>query len=199
MLDLGVKLPEKNRCSLAFQAHINWVPLSPLFKGLLARQAGLGSQQPARSPPSPGFGTTRWAPLARWDPSIPWLQHSLEAWRFGGELGQLKKVKVGDRAKGIRELKGVGVYIYIYLYIYIYKIHFRLVNIPKYPEDWYKDQLPVGWLLFSVSGLILYTLPKFNSSPLKSYFPNRKVVFQPPFFRDYVKLQGCKWIFFLIS
>ena len=27
--------------------------------------------------------------------------------------------------------------------------------------------------------------------PLKSYLPNRKVVFQPPFFRGYVKLQGC--------
>ena len=30
------------------------------------------------------------------------------------------------------------------------------------------------------------TLPKFNSSPLKVYLPNRKirkVVFQPPFFR----------------
>ena len=27
------------------------------------------------------------------------------------------------------------------------------------------------------------TLPKFNSSPLKSYLLNRKAVFQPPFFR----------------
>ena len=36
----------------------------------------------------------------------------------------------------------------------------------------------------------LTTLPKFNSSPLKSYLPNRKVVFQPPFFRGYVKLRG---------
>ena len=36
------------------------------------------------------------------------------------------------------------------------------------------------------------TLPKFNSSPLKSYLPNRKVVFHPPFcFRGYVKLRGC--------
>ncbi len=35
------------------------------------------------------------------------------------------------------------------------------------------------------------TLPKFNSSPLKSYLPNRKVVFQPPFFRGYVKPRGC--------
>ncbi len=34
------------------------------------------------------------------------------------------------------------------------------------------------------------TLPKTNSSPLKSYLPNRKVVFQPPFFRGYVKLWG---------
>ena len=34
------------------------------------------------------------------------------------------------------------------------------------------------------------TFPKFNSSPLKSYLPNRKVVFQPPFFRCYVKLLG---------
>ena len=30
---------------------------------------------------------------------------------------------------------------------------------------------------------------KFNSSPLKSYHPNRKVVFQPSFFRGYVKLR----------
>ena len=29
--------------------------------------------------------------------------------------------------------------------------------------------------------LWLLTLPKFNSSPLTSYLPNRKVVFQPPF------------------
>ena len=35
-----------------------------------------------------------------------------------------------------------------------------------------------------------HTLPKFNSSPLKSYLPNRKVVFQPSFSRGYVKLQG---------
>ena len=28
-----------------------------------------------------------------------------------------------------------------------------------------------------------HTLPKFNSSPLKSYLPTGKVVFQPPFFR----------------
>ena len=34
------------------------------------------------------------------------------------------------------------------------------------------------------------TLPKFNSSPLKSYLPNRKIVFQPSFFRGYVKLPG---------
>ena len=36
------------------------------------------------------------------------------------------------------------------------------------------------------------TPPKFNSSPLNSYLPNRKVVFQPPFFRGYVKLRRCK-------
>ena len=34
-----------------------------------------------------------------------------------------------------------------------------------------------------------HTLRKFNSSPLKSYLPKRKVVFQPPFFRSYVKLR----------
>ena len=43
------------------------------------------------------------------------------------------------------------------------------------------------------------TLLKFNSSPLKSYLPNRKVVFQPSVFKSYgyVKLQGCTSIFFL--
>ena len=34
------------------------------------------------------------------------------------------------------------------------------------------------------------TLPKFNIAP-ESYLPNRKVVFQPAFFRGYVKLRGC--------
>ena len=39
--------------------------------------------------------------------------------------------------------------------------------------------------------IIRITLPKFNiAEPLKSYLPNRKVVFQPPFFRGYVKLRG---------
>ena len=31
--------------------------------------------------------------------------------------------------------------------------------------------------------------------PLKSYLPNRKVVFQPPFFRVYVKLWGCIYLY----
>ncbi len=35
---------------------------------------------------------------------------------------------------------------------------------------------------------IWHTPPKFNSSPLKFYHPNGKMVFQPPFFRVYVKL-----------
>ena len=37
-----------------------------------------------------------------------------------------------------------------------------------------------------------YTPWKFNSSPLKISHPKRKVIFQPSFFRDYVKLRGCK-------
>ena len=32
---------------------------------------------------------------------------------------------------------------------------------------------------------------KFNSSPLKIGHPKRKVVFQPSYLRDYVKLRGC--------
>ena len=39
------------------------------------------------------------------------------------------------------------------------------------------------------------TLPETNSSPLKSYLPNRKVVFQPPFFRRYVTLSGVYFLF----
>ena len=39
---------------------------------------------------------------------------------------------------------------------------------------------------------------KFNGSPLKIYHPKRRVVFQPSFFRGYVKLRGCsgdfRWI-----
>ena len=41
------------------------------------------------------------------------------------------------------------------------------------------------------AGLAMGTFPKFNSSPLKSYLPNRRVVFQPSIFRGYVKLRGC--------
>ena len=39
---------------------------------------------------------------------------------------------------------------------------------------------------------VLYPL-KLNSLPLKSYLANRKVVFQPPFFRGYVKLREGNW------
>ena len=39
--------------------------------------------------------------------------------------------------------------------------------------------------------VLLITLPKTNSLPLKSQLPNSKVIYQPPFFRDYVKLRGC--------
>ena len=34
--------------------------------------------------------------------------------------------------------------------------------------------------------------PRSLTQPLKSYLPNRKVVFQRPFFRGYVKLRGCR-------
>ena len=39
------------------------------------------------------------------------------------------------------------------------------------------------------------TLPKFNSSPLKRYLPNRKVVFQPTILQDFgrVILHICKY------
>ena len=32
---------------------------------------------------------------------------------------------------------------------------------------------------------------KINGWNLKNYLPNRKVLFQPPFFRGYVKFRGC--------
>ena len=48
------------------------------------------------------------------------------------------------------------------------------------------------WRMFQVTWKndkdLWITLQKFNSSPLKSYLPNRKLVFQPPFFRGYVEL-----------
>ena len=37
------------------------------------------------------------------------------------------------------------------------------------------------------------TPPRSLTQPLKRYLPNRKVVFQPPFFRGYVKLRGCTY------
>ena len=40
---------------------------------------------------------------------------------------------------------------------------------------------------FDIFGL--YTLPETNSSPLQSYLLNRKVVFQPPFFRGYLSFR----------
>ena len=46
-------------------------------------------------------------------------------------------------------------------------------------------------------GIISERFPhlKFNSSPLESSVPKRKVIFQPPFFRGKlaVKLRGCKF------
>ena len=36
-----------------------------------------------------------------------------------------------------------------------------------------------------------YTPGKFNSSPLKMGNPKRKLIFQPSFFRGYVKFRGC--------
>ena len=44
-----------------------------------------------------------------------------------------------------------------------------------------------------------YTPWKFNSSPLKISHPKRKVIFQPSFFRDYVKLRGCMFSRYLNS
>ena len=43
------------------------------------------------------------------------------------------------------------------------------------------------WLL---SPFVTNTLPKFNSSPLKSYLPNRKLVFQAPFFQGLCSTLG---------
>ena len=37
-----------------------------------------------------------------------------------------------------------------------------------------------------------YTPRKFNSSPLKIGNPKRKLIFQPSFFRGYVKFRGCR-------
>ena len=48
--------------------------------------------------------------------------------------------------------------------------------------------------------MMMITLPKFNSSPLKiGLLPKKEtIVFQPPFFRGYVKLRGCINIFMMI-
>ncbi len=66
--------------------------------------------------------------------------------------------------------------------------HFRRLGRPATPcplgRLW-----PIPWINLA-KVIVLNTPPKFNSSPLKSYLSNRKVVFQPPFFRGYVKLRG---------
>ena len=46
-----------------------------------------------------------------------------------------------------------------------------------------RDRLLSSWSAFYIPSRSL-------TQPLKSYLPNRKVVFQPPFFRGYVKLGG---------
>ena len=47
------------------------------------------------------------------------------------------------------------------------------------------------WLSQWLTGLNFWGLPSRSLTwPLKSYLPNRKRVFQPPFFRGYVKLRG---------
>ena len=47
-------------------------------------------------------------------------------------------------------------------------------------------------------GQIFLYPPQGLTYPLKSYLPNRKVVFQPPFFRVYVKLRGSNsWIIWI--
>ena len=58
------------------------------------------------------------------------------------------------------------------------------ISFPKFSENiWVKPATDLDLWMMAI------TLPKFNSSPLKSYLPNGKVVFQPPFFRGYVKIQ----------
>ena len=61
---------------------------------------------------------------------------------------------------------------------------------------WRCGSMVMGFLGFACGCFMLgkscknSTLPKFNSSPLKSCLPNRKIVIQPSFFRGYVKLPG---------
>ena len=63
-----------------------------------------------------------------------------------------------------------------------------------------------GFLAVSLSGRVSFksrlwnsmiTLPKFNSSPLKSYPPKRWVVFQPSIFRG--ELLNFRWVFFVFE
>ena len=50
-----------------------------------------------------------------------------------------------------------------------------------------------NWYIKSQRKYQVITLPKFNSSPLKSYRTPRseRLVFQPPFFKGYVRTWGC--------
>ena len=61
---------------------------------------------------------------------------------------------------------------------------------------WYQAFLdPNGSSDFSLG----IPFPKLNSSPLKSYLPNNQVVFQPSFFRGYVKTSGGLGFFYLLK
>ena len=53
------------------------------------------------------------------------------------------------------------------------------------------DQLCGLWRGCQPSIFLRCTPRKFNSSPLKTDNPKRKLIFQPSFFRGYVKFRGC--------
>ncbi len=69
------------------------------------------------------------------------------------------------------------------------------------------DHVDSGWFprnhwLFAAGdfGYVMICMqypPKFNIAPEKLPGPNRKVVFQPPFFRGYVKLWGSIFLYYL--
>ena len=74
----------------------------------------------------------------------------------------------------------------------------KVIDLERNTQTWFRPLVRSSLILEGFTILILGKSPshtpppKFNIAPEK-YLPNRKVVFQPPFFRGYVKLRRCNF------
>ncbi len=106
-------------------------------------------------------------------------------WPAGGRLSSCQ-AKVGGHIAHMCEGVNFGNYMkcsLVSLFVCLFAIAGTLTDVVSILAD--------PWLRNVGGKYDLFTPWKFNSSPLKMYHPKREVVFQPSFFRGYVKLPGC--------